>query len=414
MTATRRSGEGTPISEEDSLLPTTGNDTSAPATNVSESRARRFAWVSLAVVAIAVGSLFFALYFRPPPPQPAKQLSSLMVDDIVLEREGKKRSECEDGDYSKRTVKTAFELPFAALFKDTKGQKTFEASGLTIVENKVYAICDNSWAISKFDDSLRPFSEANKMIGDPNRVPDEDSGYEAIFHDDGTFYVVRESVKLVDEGSEKKSYHAVIEELSLGDDDYTIVDQCPTQFEFEGDSKGFEGAIAIHDSNDELVVLGLCEGNYCSESRKHEVGHGRLIAMKKKVESDGSCTWATIGTVKIPKTAQFRDYSAITMNDKGMVAISSQEESQIWMGQMLGLNDDGKYDMGAIEFDRDVGSIYSFPKSTGCHTIYCNVEGIHFMNDEMLMGVSDRMKKGGKQDYRCFNKDQSIHAFVLP
>ena len=44
----------------------------------------------------------------------------------------------------------------------------------------------------------------------------------------------------------------------------------------------------------------------------------------------------------------------------------------------------------------------------------CNVEGIHFMNDEMLMAVSDKMKSKGRQDFRCASKDQSIHAFVIP
>lgn len=35
-----------------------------------------------------------------------------------------------DKKYSKTTAKTAFEMPFAALFQDTKGEKKFEASGL--------------------------------------------------------------------------------------------------------------------------------------------------------------------------------------------------------------------------------------------------------------------------------------------
>ena len=88
---------------------------------------------------------------------------------------------CDDGYYSKRTLQRAFELPFASLFKDTKGQKKYEASDVILVDGEAYAVCDNSWAISKFGDDLRPFSPENAQIGDPNRQglggDDEDSGY---------------------------------------------------------------------------------------------------------------------------------------------------------------------------------------------------------------------------------------------
>ena len=89
---------------------------------------------------------------------------------------------CEKDDgYSKATLKRAYELPYAALFADPKGEKKFEASDVTIVGDEVYSVCDNSWAISRFSKSLLPFNEENVQVGDPNRVPDEDSGYEAIF-----------------------------------------------------------------------------------------------------------------------------------------------------------------------------------------------------------------------------------------
>lgn len=82
--------------------------------------------------------------------------------------------------------------------------------------------------------------------------------------------MVRESVDL--DASKRTSYHAIIEELSMGDTDYTVVQTCPSEFKFEGDSKGFEGAIAIRDLENEIVVLGLCEGNYCSEQYKDDTG----------------------------------------------------------------------------------------------------------------------------------------------
>jgi hypothetical protein len=310
--------------------------------------------------------------------------------------------DCTDGKYSKRTLKRAYELPFAALFKDTKGQKKYEASSVYLVDGNVYAICDNSWSVYRFGDNLVPFEAGNLLIGDPERET-EDSGYEALFYDSGQFYVLRESVL----HESTQSYHAIIEELSLGEDDYSVVDTCSSEFEFEGDSKGFEGAIPLTDTNHELAVLGLCEGNHCSEKRKFDVGHGEFVVMKKTTttdKDDGSlslCQWSTIAKLKIPSSASFRDYSAATMDAKGRVAISSQEDSAVWVGQLLGQDPTtGLWDLDKLEFDANVGDIYEFPKNDNCETIYCNVEGIHWINDEMLIAVSDKMKSKGKQDFQ--------------
>lgn len=162
----------------------------------------------------------------------------------------------EDEKYSSHTAKTAYEMPFAALFKDTRGEKKFEASSIFNLNGTYYAVCDNSWAISKFDYALTPFSDKNVMIGEPNREA-EDSGYEAIFVVKDTVYVVRESVKHHGTGNNSTTgissslsssmdgnvtasscnitYHAIIEELEIKGNDYEIKDQCSCEFEFEGD-----------------------------------------------------------------------------------------------------------------------------------------------------------------------------------
>jgi hypothetical protein len=164
------------------------------------------------------------------------------------------------------------------------------------------------------------------------------------------------------------------------------------------------------DSN--VVILGLCEGNHCSEKGKNDKGNGRLVAMTKEVHEDGSCRWSTLRTIKIPKSADFADYSAITMDESGRVAISSQEESQVWVGKLLGETPDGLWNIDEMEFDTDKGKVFSFPKNNQCKTVYCNVEGLHWINEYMLIAVSDKMK--ASQDFRCFDKDQSVHVFVLP
>ena len=327
---------------------------------------------------------------------------------------------CSDGNYSRRTLKKAYEMPFSALFKDNRGQKRFEASDVIKVGDELYAVCDSSWAISKFGSSLLPFAETNLQIGDPDREADEESGYEGIVHSDGVFYVVRESV-LHPEGISTQvtapSYHAIIEELKISDKDYDIVAKCRSEFEFEGNSKGFEGAIGINDLQGTLTILGLCEGNHCSEERKGDRGNGRLVAMQKFVADDDSCMWTTVKVIDVPHSADFLDYSAITVDENGRVAISSQEDSKIWIGNLVGKQENGLYDLdelALVDSSDDGKEVYDFPKNDDCDVVYCNVEGIHWLDENMLIAVSDKMKSKGKQAFRCFDKDQSVHAFVLP
>ncbi|GAX10831.1 hypothetical protein FisN_31Hh038 [Fistulifera solaris] len=314
---------------------------------------------------------------------------------------------CEKGTYSERTLQLAYELPFIALFADTLGQTKFEASSVVIHDDSAYAVCDSSWSLSKFRTDLQPFSPDNVQIVSTkvHKKHKDESGYEALFYDAGFFYVVRESIRQRD-----KSFHAEIEQLLVQDQQYSVVKKQMTEFEFEGDSKGFEGAIAIHDhsDNEALVILALCEANHCSEELKDDVGNGKLVAMK----SNGT-VWTTLRIIDVPPSAAFHDYSAISiLGDR--VAITSQEESQVWIGRLKGLVEGRLWDIDAIEFDVDEGTVYDFPKDHECQTIYCNIEGIHWMNEYTLLAVSDKMKGRGKQDFRCFDKDQTAHVFVLP
>ena len=87
-------------------------------------------------------------------------------------RDESSSSECTaDVHYSKkRTLKRAYDMPSAALFRDNRGQSTFEASEVTIVGDDVYAMCDNPWSISKFSRDLDPFSPGNVQVGNPHHV----------------------------------------------------------------------------------------------------------------------------------------------------------------------------------------------------------------------------------------------------
>ncbi|KAL3791629.1 hypothetical protein ACHAW5_000625 [Stephanodiscus triporus] len=374
-----------------------------------------------AIVIVVVGAS--ALDSSRPRPSSSSFAAAKNLPYYLGKDRGVARTECElDENYSRHYLKRAYDLPFAALFRDTRGQSKFEASDVTIVNDTVYSVCDSSWAISKFGRHLDPFSTENVQIGDPNREEDE-SGYEAILEFDGLFYVVRESVYHADhaentKGKRSGDFHAVIEELRLTDDDYAFVRECQCEFAFLGNSKGFEGAVGFPDVHGDLHILGLCEGNHCSEEeeKKKDVGNGRVVIMKKRHDDDDGadgCLWETVRVVRIPESAAFLDYSAIDITSSGRVAITSQEDSSVWLGHTVGISD-GVIDPNAFEFNDVKSSVWRFPRDGGCHTIYCNIEGIHFINDEMLMAVSDKMKGKGKQDFRCQEKDQSIHAFVIP
>ena len=105
------------------------------------------------------------------------------------------------------------------------------------------------------------------------------------------------------------------------------------------------------------------------------------------------------------------------------VAITSQENSQLWIGE-LSTGSDGEFDPEKAAFSQ--GTVYDFPRTADtCQVQYCNVEGIHWVSGgkktesdadppQMLVAVSDKMKSKGRQSAACQDKDQSVHLFMLP
>jgi hypothetical protein len=258
---------------------------------------------------------------------------------------------------------------------------------------------------------------------DPTKpiVATTEGGYEALFYDDetDTFSGVVEAVSLSgvqpdSNGDLPKGgdYHAVIDELKFDakSGTYTKQSSCPSDFEFSSANKGFEGAIRIKTKQGEVYVLGLCEGNFCQGGPKgREPGNGRLIVLKRVEDTmlEGQhfdCVYETQQVINLPKSVNFVDYSSIARRgDK--IAIASQESSRLWVG---------KIDLVTFEVIDGGHHIYDFPRNDNCEIVYCNIEGIDFINDNMLIAASDQMKSGGRQSFRCLAKDQSVHVFVIP
>jgi len=278
-------------------------------------------------------------------------------------------------------------------------------------------------------------SHANRLIKpDASFVPPdgEDSGFEALMHDrsgEGSdYYAVRESV--AHEGLSAPggiNYHAQILKVGFdGDGTYHVEESCRSEQEFEGSSKGFEGAVSLRGADGVLYLLGLCEGNFCSETRGKEVGNGRVVVMARedKPDAPNGCWWRTVTTLELPPSVQFVDYSALSVHHSTQaVALTSQENSQLWVGQLSG-GADGAFDPSTAAFTE--GKVYDFPRTSGmCDVQYCNIEGIHWVSGskdnnvqnalpQMLVAVSDKMKSKGRQAASCFEKDQSMHLFALP
>jgi hypothetical protein len=366
---------------------------------------------------VSAGLLFaiFVLYMLP-------------ANLALVERPPQTGAACaRDKMYTKRTLKALHDAPVGALlsYEALLGERKFEASDVISYGDHYYVVCDSSWAILRVHKSMPLLSAANAQIGAPQDGYEEgDSGFEALVHDatSDSIYVVRESVQA-------GAYHAMVYQLGFEGGlttatNYSVVDACPSEMEFEGDSKGFEGATSIRGKDGTLYLLGLCEGNHCREGAAgKEAGNGRIVVMAREETKEGddgqnSCRWKTVKTLELPATAAFIDYSAIALHHSTKtVAVTSQENSQVWIGALSG-GANGDFVPEEAKFEE--GKVYDFPRDANCNLQYCNIEGIHWVEGggpgtpQVLVGVSDKMKSKGKQSFTCGPKDQSVHLFALP
>lgn len=79
-----------------------------------------------------------------------------------------------------------------------------------------------------------------------------------------------------------------------------------------------------------------------------------------------------------------------------------QEDSAVWIGD---------FSLKNFEFLND-GEVFHFPRNDHCDMVYCNVEGIAWLDDVRLVATSDRAKS--TQPFVCTPRDQSMHIFMLP
>jgi hypothetical protein len=269
-----------------------------------------------------------------------------------------------------------------------KGKKdTFEASGVVVKDKHFYVVFDNLSKIAKLKHGFPKNSKENQLLGDDKIA---ETGFEDITYN-----------------PHKKQFYVVVEALPNGNSnnaklltysaDFHWQNSHWLNYDFQSLNKGFEGLVYVrYQEND--FVLGLCEGNKCQAGKSGKVeGEGRI-----KVFQHQSKQWKYVASIQLPHSVKFIDYAGMDLKDSRLVVVS-QESAQMWIGTLNPEN----WQIGGA------GKIYQFPRNAKGKKIYCNVEGVAWLNDKQLVTVTDRIKKK-KQPKRCAKKDQSIQIFELP
>jgi hypothetical protein len=263
----------------------------------------------------------------------------------------------------------------------------WEASGVLVKDRQYFVVFDDRTEIARFSEDLQP-NKANGLFGMAHAV----CGYEGITYNSAKqrFYLLVESRKQT-----KGYYQASIVEY---DAEFRYLKERPVDFTFQSDNKGFE-AVAYVRRNSMDYILSLCEGNKCKCGDKgRKPGGGRVQVFEKTRKR-----WRHSATIELPTTVPFVDYSGMSI-DNGCVAIVSQENSMLWVGQ---------FDEAGWTW-HSPGQLYEFPRSANGAIKYGNIEGVGWITRTRIVTVSDRRKKKSQPDKGLSEKDQSIHIFDIP
>ena len=264
--------------------------------------------------------------------------------------------------------------------------KRLEASGVFFLDGFFYLIFDNLRRIAKIKKDLSDLQE-NCLFS----LSREKINYA---FEDITYNERKQKFYLVVEGLEHKKgiYQAQIEEY---DRHFNFLESNWVNFSFESENKGFEGLEWVEKNGNEYL-LALCEGNKCKGGKKgRQPGGGRIQVLEKQENS-----WQKTKTIKLPKTVQFKDYSAISLKNN-QLAVISQDSAKLWIGTLR----DKEWDF------IDEGVVYVFPRNKKGKKVYCNIEGICWISPHQIIVVSDKCK--ASQPKRCKKKEQSVHIFDI-
>jgi hypothetical protein len=286
------------------------------------------------------------------------------------------------------TLKLVRESKIGDLLPRGKHKKErWEASGVLVKGSEYFVVFDDRIQIARISDDLEP-NDSNGLFG----ISCAEYGFEGI-----TYNAAQERFYLLVESRKQKggSYKALIVEY---DDEFKYLKDRPADFTFKSENKGFEAVAHVRRDNEDYL-LALCEGNKCqcgNKGRKPGGGRVQLFVKDKK-------SWRHLRAIELPSSLPFVDYSGMSI-DNGRVAIVSQENSMLWVGQ---------FDEAGWKW-RDSGQLYEFPRSKKGAIRYGNIEGVGWLTPSRIVTVSDRRKKKDQPDEKLSEKDQSVHIFEIP
>jgi hypothetical protein len=261
-----------------------------------------------------------------------------------------------------------------------------EASGVIAKGTGYYVIFDNVRRIARIHRSLEPASKRHSWFG-PER---DGEGYEDIAFSPHTrrFYLLIEAEKHPD-GTHK----ARIDEC---DESARYTQRRWVDLAFEKRNRGFEGLRAVR-WREQDYLLALCEGNRCRAGRAgRKPGGGRLHLLQRS-----GTLWRPVARIKLPRTVEFEDYSAVALRGR-RIAVLSQQSSRLWIGTI-------RFGDWTIA---DEGRTYEFPRTKKGKIKYRRLEGLDWLTDRSFVCVSDLSKRHSSARPR--KTDQSIHVFKLP
>lgn len=261
--------------------------------------------------------------------------------------------------------------------------KRYEASGVVLVDQRVFIVCDNAHVILSVPADLDPDDVRSYELKGKGS-----SDFEGITVDRrrGRFLVVQEGVKRKGKDDTPRLWEL--------DDEFEVDDKDWLDLELDGVRKGAEGLTHVHRDGEDYL-LALMEGNDGRDRKAgRERGKGRIEIFRR---SKGK--YRPAGRIDLPERAFFADYAGIDVRDDRVVVIS-QASAQLWVGTL-------KPD--TFEFI-DEGRSFRFPED-GSTTRYPVMEGVAWLDTQRVVVVSDRPNAPLKA---AKHAQESVHVFRLP
>ncbi|HYB86154.1 MAG TPA: hypothetical protein VEC76_04840 [Streptosporangiaceae bacterium] len=262
-----------------------------------------------------------------------------------------------------------------------------EASGVLAAGGVFYVIFDNLPHIACIGGTLSAVAGTSDVI---EQEGGHRRGFEDIAYDpwNGRFYVLIEALP-----RGHGTFMAMVQEYDAG---FGYLGRAWLDFPLRRANKGLEGLTCVHRQG-QTYLLGLCEGNRCRGGAAGRVpGGGRVQVFRR-----GRRHWERVGTIRLPGTAAFEDYSGIAVAGDA-IAVTSQVSSALWVGALA---------PSGWQVTGD-GTSYALPRDADGGILYGSAEGVSWLAPDQVVMVSDKVKP--EQGGRPAAKDQSIHIFRIP